>query len=318
MSLTLCLAIIAGYALDLMLGDPQWRWHPVRLIGRTIEGLERSLNRDRGNKVFAGIVLVILVVGLTTFCVWSCLRLTRIIHPFLYFILSALLIYFALSIKALAVEANRVHSALKYKNIRKARDYLSMIVGRDTERLEEPQMIRAAVETVAEGTMDGIIAPLFYAFLGGPVLAWAYKAVNTLDSIVGYRNERFIKFGWFTAKLDGLANLIPAKITSFLIGFSSLFCGKDWASSIGWVWRYLFKGPVDNGEATEAAMAGALQVQLGGLNSYNSVAVQKRVIGDNPQPLNINHIKESVKIAYVSSGLFLIIGIFLLWLTGRR
>lgn len=312
------LTIISAYVLDLIFGDPQWHWHPVRLIGRTIERLEGLLNRDRVNKLFAGIMLVILVVGLTTFCVWISLRLVKIIHPIFLYIVSALLIYFVLSIKALGVEANKVYKALKHKNIQGARKGLSMIVGRDTDKLEEPEIIKATIETTAESIMDGIIAPLFYAFLGGPVLAWAYKAINTLDSMVGYRSERFIEFGKATAKLDGLANFIPSKITCFLISVSSWFYGKDWISSIKWGLKYFFKGPEKNSEATEAAMAGALKIRLGGLNFYNSAPIQKPFIGDKLQPLNMKHIKQSITIAYICSALFMGAGIFLFWLIGRR
>src|SRR3989338_8913858 len=219
--------IIIAYILDLIFGDPQWHWHPVRVIGRLTDKLEKKLNTDKisRNKIFSGTVLVILIIGLTVFSVWFALKLAKLIHPFLYHTLFVLLIYFALSIRSLGEEAKKVYLALKNNNLQKARNDLSMIVGRDTDKLNEPQIIRASVETVAESIMDGIIAPLFYAFIGGPVLAWAYKAINTLDSMVGYRSERFIKFGKPAAKLDGIVNFIPAKITSLLITASCFFYG---------------------------------------------------------------------------------------------
>jgi adenosylcobinamide-phosphate synthase len=307
------LAIITAYILDLVIGDPQWNWHPVRLIGRLIERLEKRLNVGNINKKFSGVMLIILVVGITIFCVWGILRLARLIHPLLYYVCFAILIYFCLSIKALAVEANKVYSALKKKNIQEARNNLSMIVGRDTDKLEEAEIIKATVETVAESTMDGIIAPLFYAFLGGPVLVWMYKAINTLDSMVGYKNKRFIEFGKPSARLDGLLNFIPAKITCFLISFSSCFYGKDWLSSARWGTKYFLKGQEDNSIATEAAMAGALKIQLGGINFYNSIPISRPLIGDNFQPVAIKHIRESIQIAYISSALFMVTGLFLLW-----
>lgn len=312
------LTIVSAYVLDLIFGDPQWHWHPVRLIGRMIERLEKILNTDKINKRFAGFTLVILVVGLTIFCVWGILELAKFIHPILYYILAMLTIYFSLSVKSLGVEAKKVYKALNDKEIAEARKNLSMIVGRDTDRLEGPEIIRATVETVAESIMDGIVAPLFYIFLGGPVLAWAYKAINTSDSMVGYRSERFIEFGRPTAKLDGLANYIPARITCFFISVSSLFYRKDWLGSIKWGLRYFFKGPEKNSEATEAAMAGALRVQLGGINFYNSAPISKPLIGDKRQPLAIEHIRDSIRIAYLCSGLFMLTGIFLFWLIGRR
>lgn len=306
------LIIPLAYILDLVFGDPQWPWHPVRLIGRRIERLENKLNTGKMNKIFCGAVLVILVVGLTVFGVGGILKLARLIHPFLFYIVAALFIYFSLSIKALAGEAIKIYKNLESGDVQKARNNLSMIVGRDTLGLNEQEVIRATVETVAESTMDGIIAPLFYAFLGGPVMAWVYKAVNTLDSMVGYRNERFKKFGYVSAKLDGWLNLIPSKITCFLISVSIFCCGKKWLNSLKEAGRFLLSGPGANSDAVEAAMAGGLGVQLGGINFYDSVAVEKPFVGQKVEPLSIEHIKQSVNIAYVSSALMLIVGVIIL------
>jgi adenosylcobinamide-phosphate synthase len=302
-------AVIFAYILDLAIGDPQWRWHPVRLIGGLIEKLEKVLNRDACNRTLSGVMLVILIVGSTVFVVWAVLKLAVSAHPALRYIVSVLLIYFALSVKALAVEADRVRIALADKDIQKARQALSMIVGRETDRLDEPEVIRATIETVAESTMDGIIAPLGYLFLGGPVLMWAYKAVNTLDSMVGHRSRKFIEFGKAAAMLDGLANIVPAKITALLISASSLFLKKDFTGSLKWGLKYFFKGAGYNSEMTEAAMAGGLGVRLGGMNFYDGAPLQKPFIGDEIYPLGPEHIRESIRIAYISSGLFMALGI---------
>lgn len=322
--------IFISYLLDLIFGDPSWSWHPTRIIGRLIKTLEKILNTNNMNgairvkprgssgKRLAGIVLVLLVVGITVICVWVSLKLAMAIHAVFYFCFSVLFIYFVISIKDLGLEAGKVQKALLNKDIPGARRNLSMIAGRDTEKLSEPEVVRATVETISESTMDGIIAPLFYAFLGGPVLAWAYKAINTLDSMVGYRNQRFIDFGKASAKLDALANLIPAKITSILIFIAGWGYRKERLSSSRWITRYFLKGAQYNSEAAEAAMAGVLGIQLGGLNFYDSVPIQKKLIGDNLFPLEIKHIKESIKIAYISSVLFMGICIFLIWITGRR
>jgi len=322
--------ITSAYILDLIFGDPQWRWHPVRIIGRLIETLEQKLNADKPvrqwfgfphsqshniNKTASGIILVILVVGLTISCVWFTLKLAKFIHPFLYHTLFVLLIYFALSIKSLSTEAKKVYLALKNNNIQKARNDLSMIVGRDTDKLNEPEIIRASVETVAESIMDGIIAPLFYAFIGGPILIWAYKAINTLDSMVGYRSERFIDFGKPAAKLDGVVNFIPAKITCFLISASGFFYGKDWFNSFKWGLKYFFNGQEFNSIATEAAMAGALKIQLGGINYYKTIAVSKPLVGKSFYPLDKKHIIVSIRISYICSVLFLLLA--LLTILGR-
>jgi len=305
------LIIPLAYILDLVFGDPQWHWHPVRLIGKLIERLENKLNTAKLNKIFCGAVLVILVVGLTVFGVGGILKLARLIHPFLFYIVSTLFIYFSLSIKALAAEAVKIYKNLESGDIQKARNNLSLIVGRDTLELNEQEIIRATVETVAESTMDGIIAPLFYAFLGGPVMVWVYKVINTLDSMVGYRNERFKEFGYVSAKLDGLLNFIPSKITCFLISVSILCCGKRWLDSLKEAGRYLLNGPGVNSDAVEAAMAGGLGIQLGGANFYDSVAIHKPFIGQAVEPLNIKHIRQSVNIAYISSALMLIMGIII-------
>lgn len=302
------LIIAIGFVLDLIFGDPEWSWHPVRIIGRLIERLETKLNKGKTNKKLSGVALVILVVGLTIFCVWGSLGIAKVIHPVLYYVVSVLFIYFALSIKDLAVEANKVYKALKMGNIKEARRNLSMIVGRDTDKLDEPQIIRAAVETVAESIMDGIIAPLFYVFLGGPILAWAYKAINTLDSMVGHKNERLADFGWASAKLDGILNFIPSKIAAFLISFSAFCHRKNWIDSIRLVSRYLFEGTQHNSEMAEASMAGALGIQLGGLNFYSGKAAKKALLGDAKKPLETSDIKDSVSIAYLVSLFGVLIG----------
>src|SRR3989338_8281503 len=256
-------AILAAYLLDLVIGDPNFSWHPVRIIGRLIARMETILNNGRLNRKFSGLLLVILIVFLTVICVLGLLKLSALIHPVFHFIVYMLLIYFALSVKSLAKEAGNVYSALIKNDIPLARKNLSMIVARDSKNLDEPQIIRATVETVAESTMDGIVSPLFYAFLGGPVLAWAYKAVNTLDSMVGYKNEKFINFGRASAVLDGIINYIPAKITCFTILIASYCCAKFPKNHWKVIFKYLFTGKEYNSEATEAVMASALGVQLG-------------------------------------------------------
>ncbi len=328
------LAIFLAYLLDLAIGDPYWQWHPVRLIGGLISELEKKLNAvilsshslrsvqapseesqlGNLNKKLSGILLVILVIGATAFSVWFILKLSSLVHPFFYFIIYGLLIYFSLSVKSLADEANQVYAALNRGDIVGARENLSKIVARDTQALDEREIIRATVETVAESTMDGIIAPLFYAFLGGPVLAWAYKAVNTLDSMVGYTNEKFAQFGWSAAKLDAWVNLVPAKLTSLAIFISGYLCGHYRKESRQWLVKYFFQGPKYNSESTEAVMASVLGVRLGGVNFYHSVAVQKNFIADEVYPLETKHISQSIKIAYVASGVFVAIGIFLVWI----
>jgi adenosylcobinamide-phosphate synthase len=300
------LIIAAAYILDLLFGDPQISWHPVRIIGRLIEALEKRLNKEEYNRKFFGAMLIVLATGTVASGVWVILKLSAVVHRFLLFGVSALLIYFSLSVKTLADEAGKIKRNLENGDIRQARNNLSMIVGRDIKGLDEHEIIRATVETVAESTMDGIIAPLFYASLGGPVLAWIYKTVNTLDSMVGYKNERFRDFGWASAKLDGLLNFIPAKITSFLISISMFCYGKNWFSSVRWASKFALKGPAVNSDATEASMAGGLGIQLGGTNCYDSVAIQKPLLGHAFEPLNTKHIRQSTVVSYMTSALMLV------------
>lgn len=307
--------IPAAYVLDLLLGDPQTIWHPVRLIGRLIEELEKRLNNEHYNRKIAGMVLVVLTTVTVMIAVWGLLRLSAMVHLYLFYGVSILLVYYSLSIRALADEAGKIRRNLENGDMDQARNDLSMIVGRDTQNLDEPEIIRATVETVAESTMDGIIAPLFYVFLGGPVLVWFYKTVNTLDSMVGYQNERFKEFGWASAKLDSLLNLIPAKITSFLINVSMFFYGKNWLNSMRWTAKYIFAGPASNGDTAEASMAGGLGVRLGGINFYDSQAVRKPFIGDAFEPLSIEHIHQSIVVSYASSIWMLVMGSIVM---GRR
>lgn len=311
-------AIFTAYVLDLIIGDPYFRWHPVRLIGRLIAKSEIILNRGNVNKRLYGLFLLISVLFVSAFASFCLLRLSALLHPVVYFIVYTLLIYFAISVKCLAKEAGYVYKALDKNDLSLARKRLSMIVARDSGKLDEPQIIRAAVETVAESTMDGIISPLFYAFLGGPVLAWVYKAANTLDSMVGYKNERFSEFGNASAALDGILNFIPSKITCFVISSASLFCAKFRMRQWREFFKYLFTGKDYNSEATEAVMASVLGVRLGGVNFYDSAAVEKKLIGENIYPLKKEHIKESIRIAYVSSALFVVFGVIFTGLTGGR
>ncbi|HQP12235.1 MAG TPA: adenosylcobinamide-phosphate synthase CbiB, partial [Candidatus Omnitrophota bacterium] len=265
-------ALIFGFLMDLVIGDPQWRWHPVRLTGRTIAWLEGRMNQGKNRKI-KGIFFLILLAGSTGILVQGILSISAK-NQWLEIIVSGGVIYFTISVKCLADEAQKVAWHLEAGDINLARSSLAMIVGRDTEALNEREIVRATVETVAENTMDGIIAPLFYAVLSGPWGAWVYRAVNTLDSMVGYKNKRYWDFGWASARCDAILNWIPAKITALFI---SLACGfSQYATGAWrWTWRHLLKGPEFNGDTVEAAMAGGLRVRLGGINFYAGTSVRK-------------------------------------------
>lgn len=309
--------ILAAYLLDLIFGDPSSFPHPVKGIGWLIRRLEGPFRAVIKNERIAGSFFaftVIISVWLITFAV---IRAAYFFNDYPGILVSIIIIYTSLSVKDLGVESMAVFSGLKEGNLNKARVSLSKIVGRDTANLDEREIVRATVETISENIVDGIISPLFYAFLGGASLAMAYKAVNTLDSMVGYKNKRYINFGRAAAKIDDIANFIPARLSVIFLVPASLICGYSSVRAWNIAIRDGGKNPSPNSGLPEAAVAGALGVRLGGLNYYNSIAIQKQHIGDDINSLNRSHIKAAVKIAYVTSFLFILTGAVLFWLTWK-
>ena len=277
-------ALLAGFCLDLLAGDPCWMPHPVRAIGALIAGLERLLRalfpRSPGGELAAGTMLVLLVggipTGVTVLILWLCAR----IHPYLAFAAQVVISYQLLAARSLRDESVKVYKALRYGTLEEARQAVSMIVGRDTDRLDEAGVTRAAVETVAENTSDGVIAPLIFLALGGPALGMLYKAINTMDSMVGYRNERYLYFGRPAARLDDLMNFLPARIAGVLMCLAARPAGFDGRGA----WRVFLrdrkKHKSPNSAHTEAAAAGALDIALAGDSWYFGKLVEKPVIGD--------------------------------------
>lgn len=284
------LELILAFILDLAIGDPRWLPHPVRMIGNAITHTERLLRAifdGRGEKA-AGIMLVILIVvpsALIAFFVSELLR--RPASGLLFVIGNALLIYLigtTIALRELISSAKQVIDSVKAGMLDDARQHLSMIVGRDTADLSEKGILRATIETLAENLSDGVIAPLFYLAIGGLPLAIAYKAINTLDSMVGYKNERYVRFGWAAARLDDVANYIPARITGVLMAIASLIFGCSLSCSRASLNIMLRDGrnhTSPNSGVPEAAMAGALGVRLGGPSTYGCLLVDKPYIGDD-------------------------------------
>lgn len=298
-----------GFLLDLILGDPSWFPHPVRAIGLMINKLEtiiRKYSRTSTALKAGGILLVLITVGSTFLITWLLLQACWRISPWLYFSASAVVVYFTLATRCLAYEASLIYQALTGKDLVLARKRLSYIVGRDTKDLPEGEIARGAVETVAENTADGVVSPLFYTFLGGPALGMAYKAVNTLDSMVGYLNEKYRDIGWASAKLDDFANWLPARITALLMLISGVFWGKSIKRGGLILWRDRHNHKSPNGGYPEAAMAGLLGVQIGGTNYYFGEPVYKPTIGDPYTPLSKEHILDAVKILYTTAFLALV------------
>jgi len=275
--------IITAYFLDLIIGDPHWLPHPVRTIGKVIEYLERRLQKNNQNQrteKINGIILTVITVGLSYFTIYFFIYVDGIVSPGLKFAFSSFFIFTALSTKNLGEEAFSVYRALKENNLELARERISRIVGRDTKDLDEEEIVRATIESIAEGTVDGIISPLFYAVLGGAPLAMAYKAVNTLDSMVGYKNEKYLYFGWFSAKLDDLANYLPARISILLIPVASLILRQRGLMALRVIFRDGKKSPSPNAGIPEAGFAGALGIQLGGVNFYQGVKEYRPILGE--------------------------------------
>lgn len=303
------LSIYAGYALDLIIGDPYSFPHPVRFIGKLISFVEKQIRKiatsDKALKI-ASFFLWFVVVGVTLGSTSIVLRLFQF-NKIAYFLVNSILIYTTLATKCLKDESEKIYKVLKTGDLDKSRIQLSYIVGRDTTNLSEKEIVRATVETVAENTVDGIIAPLFYGFIGGAPLAMAYKAINTLDSTVGYKNDKYYYLGFASAKIDDIANYIPARLGVILLSIGSLFVGfnfKD-ALKIGIRDRKNHKSP--NCAFSEGAVAGALGIQLGGTNVYFGKEVYKPTIGDKKREIEIEDIVRTNKIMYSSSIISIII-----------
>jgi adenosylcobinamide-phosphate synthase len=309
--------IVIAYITDLIFGDPLWRCHPVRLIGRGIKKLEPFLRPLIKNERLCGAVFAFIIVGISWSLVFLITRLVSQFNQFLGVAICSLFIYTSLAIKDLRMQTRQVYQMLKNKDLTLARKRLSMIVGRDTQSLNKSDIIRATVETIAENTVDGILSPLFYAFIGGAPLALAYKAINTLDSMIGYKNKRYKDFGWAAAKIDDLANFIPARLSALFLPLASWLATKDCLNSWRIIMRDSKKNPSPNSGIPQAAVAGALGIQLGGLNFYNHKPYLKPLIGDSINALNLEHIHESIKISYLCSALFLVSGVFIILAIGR-
>ncbi len=298
-------AFITGYILDLMIGDPHWLPHPIRLIGTLISKLEIQVRKYSGKTpeslVRAGGVLVILVLAAATLIPFAILFLLYRYIPWLGFLAESVMCYQILATKSLKVESMRVYHSLKKEDIKKARYNVSMIVGRDTDKLDEAGIARAAVETVAENTSDGVIAPMIYLAVGGPVLGFFYKAVNTMDSMIGYKNERYLYFGKAAAKLDDAVNYIPARISAVLMILACPFAGLDGKMAFRIYLRDRRNHASPNSAQTEAVCAGALGLKLAGDAYYFGKLCKKPSIGDALRPIEAEDIKRVNKLLYAVS-----------------
>ena len=298
----LCVCLI-GMILDWIFGDPVWLYHPVRIIGKWISFLEKILRKFAGDQegnekklLIAGGILWILVILASAAVPMGILYLAEKFSPCAAFVLECFWCYQLLAARSLGKESKKVYKKLMQDDLSGARLAVSMIVGRDTENLTVEGVTKAAVETVAENTNDGVIAPLIYMLIGGPILGFVYKAVNTMDSMLGYKNEKYLYFGRVAAKMDDVAGFIPARISALLMILASCLLGMDGQNAL-WIWkRDRRKHASPNAAQTEAVCAGALQVQLAGDAWYFGKKHEKDTIGDPIREIEPRDILRSEKL----------------------
>ena len=304
-------AIIAGFILDLIFGDPHWLPHPICLIGNLIGFIEGNLRpklAPNKNALLLGGALMVIIVLVISFAVpMAILLAAAMVSPWLAFALETLMCYQIFATKCLRDESMKVYDALHNNDLADARVKLSWIVGRDTKNLDEEEITKGAVETVAENTADGIIAPMFYMFLGGVPLAFLYKGINTMDSMVGYKNDKFLYFGRCAAKLDDLANLIPARITGLVMIAAAFLLGLDGKNAWKIFWRDRYNHLSPNSAMTESVTAGALNIQLGGDHFYFGKLVHKDTSGDDFRPVCPEDIKKTNNLLYMTAVLCLLL-----------
>lgn len=303
------LSLVCGYGIDLAIGDPPNIPHPVCFIGNLVSKTEKLLRKRFSDKPsslrLAGVLLSMIVIAACAIIPLAILVVAYKMGTGVFFVVQAVMFWQILATKSLETESMKVHAALETGSIEDARYAVSMIVGRDTSTLDKTGVAKAAIETVAENTCDGVIAPIFYCAIGGPVLGFIYKAINTMDSMVAYKNEKYIDFGRASAKLDDFANYLPARISAVFMMLACPICHFDIKNSFK-IWkRDKRKHSSPNSAQTESVCAGALGIQLAGDAIYSGELHKKDFIGDFLRPVENDDIKRANKLTQVSSLLFL-------------
>lgn len=301
----LAAVVFLGFVLDLVIGDPHVLYHPVRLIGLIIGKTEKLVRRfcreDERCLLAGGVFLVLTVCGFTVFLCRGFLETAEYFSRPAGFLLKVIFCWQLLAVKSLKTESLKVYLELENGDLNGARKAVSMIVGRDTENLTKEQVAKAAVETVAENTSDGVVAPLFYLAIGGPVLGFFYKAVNTMDSMVGYKNDRYLYFGRAAARLDDVLNFIPARLCAYLMIVSAFLLKMDWRNAVKIFSRDRYNHASPNSAQTEAVCAGALQVMLAGDAYYFGRLHKKKTIGDAIRRVEPEDINKACSLLYMTS-----------------
>ncbi|MGO0061108.1 adenosylcobinamide-phosphate synthase CbiB [Brevibacillus fluminis] len=305
------ITLLLAYIVDRIVGDPRFLIHPVVVMGRVISWLEKQIRKgcrsDRALK-WAGLLFPLVLVGGSYLAVWVLLYALARLSPWLAWSAEIWLISTTIASKGLADAGMDIFHHLKKNDLPSARTALSMVVGRDTDKLDEPQIVRGAVETVAENMVDAIISPLFFAAIGGAPLAMAYRAANTLDSMVGYKDERYLHLGWASARFDDLANYLPARLCALFIVAAAWLRGQSGTGAWRMMRRDARKHPSPNSGFAEAGVAGALGIQLGGLNTYRGVPSHRALLGDPTRPLVADDIPRTVAIMH--TGALIGVGLF--------
>lgn len=302
------IAFCSGFILDLILGDPHFLPHPIRLIGSLISHLDKKLNSNEDerndNKEFKRGILTVIIVLLCTIAVSALILISAYyINRYLGIVIETIMTYQILATKSLKDESMKVYYCLRDKTLNDARKAVAMIVGRDTENLDEEGVTKAAIETVAENTSDGVIAPMIYTAIGGPILGFTYKAINTMDSMIGYKNDKYLYYGRAAAKLDDFVNFLPSRISAYLMIVASFICGKDFSGNNSYkiYKRDNRKHSSPNSAQTEAACAGALGIKLAGPSYYFGKIVDKPFIGDDLRPVEYEDIKRVNHLMYMTA-----------------
>lgn len=299
------LALVMGYILDLLLGDPAWLYHPVCVIGKYISWCEKKIRQGGSSLRRKAPLLTLSTVVFSMLAAGALVWLASLGGRWPRLTVMALLDWMGLAVRGLAVEAKGVEKALG-QGLDQGRRQVSRIVGRDTDSLTEPEIICATVETVAENTTDGVISPMLYALLGGPVLLWGFKAASTLDSMVGYLDDQYRDIGWSSARLDDVLNYLPARLTAVLLCLGAALCGLDGRNA----WRIVRRDHANhrspNCAWSEAAAAGALHIRLGGTHLYFHKPVEKPTIGDDDRPPERKDIGRVNRMLYAASLLMLL------------
>lgn len=302
---------ILAFLIDTIIGDPRTKYHPVVLMGKLIALLEHCFYRadDSDNKKFVMGIMLVIITLLISYEVAAAIMMLSYQIPFSWgsAAVGGLLLSFTISPNSLAKAGKGIYALLIIGELTEAREKVGWIVGRDTKDLDDAEIARATIETIAENTVDGIIAPLFFFVLGGVPLAVLYRAANTMDSMIGYKNEKYLYFGRGAAKLDDVLNYIPARITAMLFLFSALILGFDYRNAYRIMQRDAAKHPSPNGGYAEATMAGALHIRLGGMNSYFGRKSFRAYMGDAMVLIVPQHIMAAIRMMYTATVLFIIV-----------